>query len=135
MSTTFTTLKIDATMMRELFTDVFKGYNVTALEKLKQEIAKRHLQEDLYRLYKLDRKDSADVTNLDTLINDYESGFQTALMYLQCYYYFSDNDDVDGLNAKRMNECMSRYELTKAAFPEYSNDNVVTTAMGIVSRG
>jgi hypothetical protein len=135
MSTTFTTLEIDTTIMRELYLDIFKDLTVTELKALKKIIAKNFLKDELYRVYKIDRTDSSQLTALDELIDTYSTTFQTALMYLQCYYYFVENDDVDGRNAQRKSDCWRNYNALKADFPTFSTENLVTTGMATVSRG
>jgi hypothetical protein len=134
---TLATLIPNTTIMRELFKDVFttENFSAAALQNLKYAIAHDHLKQDLYYIFRIDSTDSSQLTNLDTIIDKYSIQFQRALMYLQCYYYFSDNDDVDGRNAKRMSMCLSNYEVLKSGWASFETTTIATTSMAMITRG
>ncbi len=136
MSTTLLTLECDPTIMRELFSDVFDDkFSSADLKALKKTVAKAVLQEDLYQDFKIEPDIASDLTDLDGIIDKYSVTFKNALMYLQCYYYFKQNDDVEGLNAKRMHDCYNDYMKIRAKFPDMKTENVSTTTIATISRG
>lgn len=137
MSTTFATLAADAEKMRQLFSDVFTAekYSAAKLVELKQAVAKDHLKRDSYRIFRIDPSESTDLANFDEIVGKYSDSFGRALAYLQCYYYFSDKNDVEGLNAARMRQCSAWYDTELAEFGSYFTGNTATVAMAAVSRG
>lgn len=135
MSTTLTTLEVDASIMRELYTDVFADMTVAELKALKKTIAKNELKSDLYSAFRIEPDDTSQLTDLDTVVDKYSTQLQAALMYLQCYYYFKEHDEIDGKNAKRMQDCRNDYKAIKAKFSDWWTDNVATTTVACVMRG
>jgi hypothetical protein len=136
MSTTLTTLEVDTTIMREHFSDVFNtDYSVSKLTNLKKSIAKEHLKRDLYVKYEIDSSETSELTILDEIIDKYATQFQAALMYLQCYYFFVENDDVDGKNAVRKSMCSQSYESLKSEWKSYYTSNRYATTTMLLGRG
>lgn len=137
MSTTFATLAADAEKMRELFSEVFNSEKYTAakLIDLKQAVAKDHLKRDSYRIFRINSADTDDLTEFDEVVDKYSESFQRALAYLQCYYYFSDKNDVEGINAARMRQCLTWYDIELSEFGSYYTDNTSTVNMAVVTRG
>jgi hypothetical protein len=137
MSTTWTTLEVNTEIMRQLYSDVFNvsNYSATKIQDLKQAIAKDKMKYDCYRIFRIDPADADDLTDFDEIVDKYSSNFQRALMYLQCYYYFVENDDVDGKNSVRKNECLNNYKSELAGFADFYTDNKVTSTVGQCLRG
>lgn len=136
MSITFSDLEVNTTSMRESYSSVFTdGYDAERLAGLKKTVAKDRLKRDCQRIFRLDPSESSDLALLDEITDKYSESFKRALMYLQCYFYFTDYDDTDGVNAKRMKECMAAYQEELAEFGNFSSGARATSAMAIVTRG
>ncbi len=136
MSDTFADLQSNPDIMRDMYNSVFGAeYSDEELAALKITAAKDRLKRDSCRIFRLDTSDAADMAVLDELTAAYTESFARALVYLQCYYYFSDFDDTAGVNAKRMMECMAEYREELAGFGSYPAGGRTTTAMAVVSRG
>lgn len=136
MSLTFAELQSNPDIMRDMYNSVFTDeYSDEELAALKITVARDRLKRDSCRIFRLDTSESADMAVLDELAAGYAEAFARALVYLQCYYYFSDCDDTDGVNAKRMKECMAAYREELAGFGSFLAGGRTTTAMAVVSRG
>lgn len=109
---TFAELEINPTIMRESNQDYFSNYtDDDLLEMSYKTVAKEELKQDLCSIFGWKISNSADMSTLDTLINDYQTDFQTCLMYLQLFYYFQNLDEGDGSKTNtRMNFYRTKYK-------------------------
>lgn len=130
---TFGELEINPEVMRELYPDVFTA-DITAasLKLLKKQIAADTLRNDLMAIFRLQPSQSA---ALDEIAGKYSSVFSTALMYLQCYFYFVEVDDVDSKNALRKRECLMAYNNLKAGFGDFYTEESESLTLGTIQRG
>jgi hypothetical protein len=130
---TFANLEINPELMRELYPDVFSAeYTDAALKALKKQIAKDTLKNDLVIAFRLQPTESAE---LDNIADKYSDLLATALMYLQCYFYFVEVDDVDNKNALRKRECLMAYSNLKSGFGDMFTEQAESSVLGTITRG
>ncbi len=130
---TFDELEIDPLLMRELYPDLFAGdITDSELKLLKKRIALDTLKNDLRLIFRLQPEQEA---ALGDIAAKYTSVFSTALMYLQCYFYFVEIDDVENKNALRKRECLLAYNNLKAGFGDLYTETADSPVMGNLQRG
>ena len=133
---TFSTLAADADYIRQGNNDALGEYNDTQLVALNKEYAKRQLKQDLIEALKLEEDDTGDMTNLDSIVDKYETELQFALAHYQLYlFYYENNTGPETLNYYRMKESKARYNDRKARFTGYKLDDYEVSKQVMISRG
>lgn len=137
MTTTLATLAIDPDIMRGGNEDILTTtrYNDAALIALMQTTAKNKLKTDLMLKVKIPDSTTDHDTYIDEIIDKYTEIMQNALMYLQLYYYYYQNDEIGSLNESRKRENWYMYDAIAATFNTFKTDNIQSSGLIRMTRG
>jgi hypothetical protein len=120
---TWASLEIDPTLMRGAMGNESDGKSDNELKAIKKTIAKQQLKDDITDSVNppLRYGNTTDMTNLDSLTDKYYTEIQTALMYLQLYWYYYDNStDRESRAYIRMLHYQKLYNNKKTEFSSYT---------------
>ena len=106
---TFSSLEIDADIMRESSAGYFVNEDNNELQELFKTPAKNQLKIDICGVLNLRPENTSDMSTLDTLVDNYQTHFKQMLMYLQLFYYFQSILAVGTKTELLMNNFLKLY--------------------------